>query len=519
MSTLMSAQPTLVRALMKPEAYPHRCDEIKLVETHISYIFLTGDYAYKMKKPLNLGFLNFSDLEKREFYCQEEVRLNSRTAPDIYLEVISIGGSPEHPIINGTGEAFEYAVRMKQFPEEGLLDRQLREGTLVPEKVVELAERAAELHGKIAVSSETDVFGSPDCVSKWALENFQQLEAKLSGAERLARLSGLKQWTEDWFADHRGLLQARKEDGFVRECHGDLHLGNITEIEGEVVLFDGIEFNDEIRWIDVINEMAFLFSDFEHRGAEGLGWVALNRYLEMTGDYAGLELFAFYRLYRLMVRAKIDSLRLAQEGLDQDEREELESEVEVYLKQGEAVTALGKPTLVLMRGLSGSGKSYISSRLIGELQAVRIRSDVERKRLFRVAELASSGSEVGEGIYSADASRRTFERVETLARSVLTSGYHTIVDATFLKSDLLERFRALAVDCGVRVRVLDVRAPEKLLRERLGLRAERGRDASEADQSVLTEQLKKYEELEGPDVIVVDGESPPSAAELSRLLH
>jgi aminoglycoside phosphotransferase family enzyme/predicted kinase len=514
----MSAQPTLVRALMQPEVYPHPCGEIRLVETHISYIFLTGDYAYKMKKPLNLGFLNFSELEKREFFCHEEVRLNSRTAPDIYLGVVSIGGSPAHPVMNGSGEAFEYAVRMKQFPEEGLLDRQLREGALTAEKVVELAERAAELHEKIAVSGEADVFGSPDCVSIWALENFQQLEAKLRGAERLARLSGLKNWTEDWIEEHRELLQARKDGGFVRECHGDLHLGNITEIKGEVVLFDGIEFNDEIRWIDVINEMAFLFSDFEHRGAEGLGWVALNRYLEMTGDYAGLELFAFYRLYRLMVRAKIDSLRLAQVGLDQAEREELESEVEIYLKQGEAVTALGKPTLVLMRGLSGSGKSYISSRLIGELQAVRIRSDLERKRLYQVAELGRSGSEVGEGIYSVEASRKTFEEVERLTRTVLSAGYHTIVDATFLKTDLVQRFRAVAATCGVQVRILDVRAPEKLLRERLSLRAEKGRDVSEADQSVLTEQLKKYEELDGPDVIVVDGVSPPSPAELSRLL-
>ncbi len=519
MSTLMSAQPALVRALMKPEAYPHRCDEIKLVETHISYIFLTGDYAYKMKKPLNLGFLDFSELQKREFFCGEEVRLNSRTAPDIYLGVVPIAGSPEHPLVDGQGEALEYAVRMKQFPEDGLLDRQLREGTLTPEKVVELAERAAELHQKIAVAGEADVFGSHDCVSKWALENFQQLEAKLSGVQRVARLSELKRWTEVWLREHAELLRARKNKGFIRECHGDLHLGNITEIEEKVVLFDGIEFNDEIRWIDVINEMAFLFSDFEHRGAQGLGWVSLNRYLEITGDYAGLELFAFYRLYRLMVRAKIDSLRLAQDGLDLAEREELESEVEGYLEQGEAVTTRGKPALVLMRGLSGCGKSYISSRLVGELQAVRIRSDVERKRLFQVAELASSGSRVGEGIYSAEAGRKTFERVETLARTVLTAGYCTIVDATFLRPELLQRFRALAGDCGAPVSILDVRAPETLLRERLEMRAEEGRDVSEADQGVLTEQLRKYEELEGPDVIAVDGENPPSAAELTRLLR
>ena len=518
MSTLLSAQPAMVRGLMKPQAYPHPCGEIRLVETHISYVFLTGEYAYKLKKPLNLGFLDFSNLERRRFFCEEEVRLNSRTAPDIYLEVVPVCGHPEKPVVAGPGEAFEYAVKMKQFPDDGLLDGKLKEGRLVPGKVVQLAEKAAELHSKVAVSNESDGFGTPECVSKWALENYQQLEAKLQGSERLARLTGLKRWTQEWLEDHRELLQSRKDNGFVRECHGDLHLGNITEIEGEVVLFDGIEFNDEIRWIDVINEMAFLFSDFEHRGAEGLGWVALNRYLEITGDYAGLELFAFYRLYRLMVRAKIDSLRLAQEGLDQAEREELEAEVEVYLEQGETVTARRTPTLVLMRGLSGSGKSYLSSRLLGEFQAVRLRSDTERKRLFQVGESASSKSGLGEGIYTPEAGRKTFDRLETLARGILEAGYHTIVDATFLRPELVERFRALGASVGSPVRILDVRAPEEVLRERIGLRASKGNDASEADQQVLTSQLTRYEELSGPDVIAVDGENAPSAKELVERL-
>jgi len=492
MSTRMSAQPEMVRGLMKPKAYPHRCSEIKLVETHISWVFLTGDFAYKLKKPLDLGFLNFSELKQREFYCHEELRLNSRTAPEIYLEVVPVCGSPKEPRVHGEGEAFEYAVRMKQFCETGLLDRQLREGTLGAPRVISLAEKVADLHAKIAVSTEEDPYGTPDSVRRWALENFQQLEAKLQHPDRLERLAGLKRWTQNWLEEQTELLAARKQGGFVRECHGDLHLGNVTEVEGEVLLFDGIEFNDEIRWIDVINEMAFLFSDFEHRDAASLGWTALNRYLEITGDY--------------------------QEGLDQAEREELEQEVDVYLEQGERVTAGGTPTFVLMRGLSGSGKSFISSRLIGELQAVRLRSDIERKRLFGVEELASSGSGVSEGIYTPEAGRKTFDRLSDLARTILGASYHTVVDATFLRPDLLNRFRELGEELGISVKVLDVRAPEPVLRSRLVERNRSGKDASEADLSVLKTQLKDYRFAEGEDVISVDGESPPTPRELTAMI-
>jgi aminoglycoside phosphotransferase family enzyme/predicted kinase len=516
MSTLISEQAPMVLGLLRAEAYPHPCEEIRLVETHISWVFLTGEYAYKVKKPLNLGFLDFDTLEKRKRFCGEEVRLNSRTAPQVYMDVVPISGTPERPLVNSSDKVFEYAVRMRQFCEVGLLDRQLKANTLSVAKVESLAEKAAQLHAKIAVSGTQDVYGTPDSVGHWALENFDQLEAKIRHPERLKRLAGLRKWTAGWVADHKDLLEQRKRDGFVRECHGDLHLGNITEIDGEVVLFDGIEFNDEIRWIDVINELAFLFSDFEHRGVESLGWTALNRYLEITGDYPSLELFAFYRLYRLMVRAKIDSLRLAQPGLDDEEHDELEAEVEVYLEQGEHTVRESRPTLVLMRGLSGSGKTYISSRLLGELKAVRLRSDIERKRLFHVGERDSSGSGLGEGLYSPESSRQTFDKLLDLSRGVLKAGYHTIVDATFLKPDILAQFRALADEMGLSVKVLDVRAPTNVLESRLGQRTSAGSDASEANLEVLRSQLSGYQPIEGDDVVPLDGERPPAAIHLAK---
>jgi uncharacterized protein len=514
MNNSLDKHEPLVQGLLKPEAYAHLCHRLRLVETHISWVFLTGEYAYKVKKPLNLGFLNFDTLTKRKHYCQEEVRLNTRTAPQVYLDVVPISGTAQSPRVGSDKSVFEYAVRMRQFCEKGLLDRQLEQGTLTSSKVESLAEKAAELHRKVAVSDLEDPYGTPKSVGHWAMENFDQLEAKLQGARRLGRLARLRSWTASWLEEHQELLKARKREGFVRECHGDLHLGNITEIDGEVVLFDGIEFNDEIRWIDVINEMAFLFSDFEHRDSESLGWTALNRYLELTGDYPALELFCFYRLYRLMVRAKIDSLRLTQSGLDQTDRDVLESEVEVYLEQGEKTVRKTRPTLVLMRGLSGSGKTFLSGRLLGELRAVRLRSDVERKRLFDLAERACSDSEIGQGLYSPEANRKTFRRLEELARGVLSAGYHTIVDATFLDEQILSAFRSLADQEELKVKVLDLRVSRELLERRIEQRQNSGTDASEADQSVLRSQLVNYHPLQGSDVIPVDGENPPTAAKL-----
>ena len=516
MTTVLEEQPDLVRGLLSPSAYPAACacTEVELVETHISWVFLTGRFAYKVKKPLNLGFLDFTSLDRRHHFCQEEMRLNSRLPGDLYMEVVAISGSRENPVMEGSGEALEYAVKMHQFDQAQMLSRQLEEGRLDELHIDRVAELAGELHASVARSQATDPHGTPTLAHAPCMQNFEQLRELLRDPARLQRLTVLHKWTEKEFVALEPLLADRKRGGFVRECHGDLHLGNITEREGEIVFFDGIEFNENFRWIDVMSELAFLFTDLEHRSRRDLAWRALNSYLQVTGDFEGLPLLRYYRLHRIMVRTKIDAFRLGQPGLDEAEHEQLEADLDHYLDQADRTVHRARPHLVLTRGLSGSGKTFLSQGLLQVMGALRLRSDVERKRLFGLPPTAPSGSPLGAGIYTEQATEQTFARLRELAAIILEAGYPVIVDATFLQPERIEPFRQLAGDQGVPFVVLDLRASEAELRARIARRKHDSREASEAGQEVLTSQLTRYQPLEGPDCVAIDAERGWDAIEI-----
>lgn len=518
MPTCLHEQPALVRSLLDPAAYPFPCSTVELVETHISWVFLTGRFAYKVKKPVNFGFLDFSTLARRLHFCHEELRLNNRLAGEIYIEVVPICGSPERAKVEASGEAFEYAVKMHQFDQSQLLSRQLEEGRLAEWQVDRLAAQTAELHAGVARSSSKDPHGTPTLVHSPSLENFEQISPLLSSPQRLERLQTLGHWTEAEFIRLRACFVRRKENGYVRECHGDLHLGNVTQKGEEILLFDGIEFNDNFRWIDVMSEIAFLFTDLEHRGRPDFAWRYLNRYLELTGDFEGLDLFRYYRLYRIMVRTKIDCLRLQQPGLEPQQRDAIEADLDHYLAQAERTVRPERPLLLLMRGLSGSGKSFFSQSLAQCMGAVRIRSDVERKRLLGLSAQARSQSTLGGGLYSRENTQRTFERLRYLAGALLKSGYPTIIDATFLHLKNIEPFLALATDLGLPFKVLDIRTPEKLLRARLARRSLDSEEASEAGQEVLSSQLKSYHPLEEPYALALAGDRAWKSDELVDLV-
>ena len=503
MSTLAKNQPTLIRGLLDPGAYPFPCQSVELVETHISWVFLTGPYAYKLKKPVNMGFLDFTTLSKRLHFCQEEMRLNSRLAADLYIGVVPIAGTPEAPQVEGHGTPFEYAVKMSQFEQKQLLSHQLEEGRLQPWQVDSLADLTAQFHAVATPAQPDDAHGTPALTQQPALENFDVLESMICDPRRRERLESLRLWTEKEYEALSPLMAARKEQGFVKECHGDLHLGNVTQIGPRIVAFDGIEFNESFRWIDVMSEIAFMFTDLEHRGRRDLAWRALSRYLETTGDFAGLRLLRYYNLYRIMVRAKVDGLRLGQPGVDDSERRALEEDLDRYFDQAEATIRPRTTALLLTRGLSGSGKTFVSQGLLQTMGAIRLRSDVERKRIFGLTASNRSGSGLGSGLYTPEASEQTFKRLLELAEEILDAGYPVIVDASFLNPDRIKPFRCLAMGRGFPFRVMDLRCPTDVLRTRLVARAADAGEASEAGHEVLTAQLKSYRPLDDPFCIPV----------------
>jgi hypothetical protein len=490
-----AAAPPLFAALVNPACYPHPVSGVRVLETHISWILLTGEYAYKIKKPVYLGFLDFSTLGLRRHYCEEELRLNRRLAPELYLELVEIRGTPQAPRVGGDGPVLEYAVRMREFPQESLASRALARGAFDAPHVDALATVIAEFHARAPLARAHDSFGTPDAVLSTTLQNFEQMLPLAKTAPDDRALRALRQWTEREFASRRGAFATRKHLGFVRECHGDLHLGNIVVLDGRPVPFDCIEFNDNLRWIDVMNEAAFLAMDLEDRGRGDLRWRFLNRYLEATGDYAGLDVLPFYLVYRALVRAKVHLLRSRQPGLRRTEKARLARAFQDYLRLAGRLAAPERVALILAHGLSGCGKTTLTQPLVELLGAVRLRSDLERKRLHGLAPLSSSGSGLGSGLYTAEATAATYRRLGELAQDALRAGFSVVVDAAFLRRPERDAFRAIAEALDVPFLILDFHAPQEVLRARVAERVARADDASEAGLAVLEHQFAVREPL------------------------
>ena len=486
---------TLLRALQEANAYPHPVRGIEHLETHISDIFLTGDYAYKIKKPLNLGFLDFSTLERRRHCCLEELRLNRRLAPELYLAVVPITGSAANPRIGGDGPTFDYAVQMRQFDQSALLERVAARGELTAAAIDAIADQVVEFHAALPAALPESGYGSGAVIIGPALQNFEQLQPLVGGDVDSAALRRLREWTEDRLRELGGLFEARRQGGLVRECHGDLHLGNMVLIDGRVRIFDCIEFNPQLRWIDVINEAAFLAMDLIQRGHAGLAFRFVNRYLERTGDYAGVRLLRYYMVYRALVRAKVAAMRAAQSGVGASVRAALRAKCHAHIELAQQLAGAPRRTLLIMHGLSGSGKTVISQIALEALGAIRVRSDVERKRLHGFAGGARTSTAVGEGIYTAQAGAATYDRLAQLAGQILDCGFPVLVDATFLIGARRKQFRDLAASHGVAFAVLHIEVSEATLRRRIAQRAAVGADASEASEAVLDLQLALQEPL------------------------
>jgi len=482
----------LSEALLEPRAYPHRVDQVRLVETHISRVFLAGDFAYKLKKPVFFGFLDFRSLEARRHFCFEELRLNRRFAPGLYLDVVAIVRGPDGPRVAGDGEVIDFAVRMRRFPDGALLAERAQAGTVPASVWSGLGATLARLHRDLprAPAADEERDGVPPHFRDALSENFRQCRAFLRDREDVALLNAVEERTwADW-RRFEGLLWRRHEAGCVRECHGDLHLGNLL-LEGERVLaFDCVEFNARFRWIDVMSEIAFLVMDCEARGVAEGGFLALNAWLEESGDYAGLAILDTCRAYRAMVRAKV-ALLAGRPPLESGSP--AQAEFRRYLGLADAFGQPRPRFLAITCGVSGSGKSTVALALAGTLQAIRIRADVERKRLFGLGADADTRLPGMPDIYTREAGARTFWRLEELAEAVLASGYPVILDATFIRRGLRARFRALAERLGVPFRVIHCDAPPAELQRRVAARLASGTDASEADAAVLASQLAACE--------------------------
>jgi len=515
----VSDQARLIASLRAPAVYGSDCAAVTLIETHISYVLLTGKFAYKIKKDLDLGFLDFTSLGGRRYYCERELELNRRLAPALYLEVVAITGTVDAPVFGGDGPVLEYAVKMREFSQDALASRLLSRNELGAADIDVLAAKVAAFHASIEAAAPDSPHGRPDDILAMALQNFAQVRALLTAPAEVAELDALARWTQREYTTIRAALVERRVGGFIREGHGDLHLGNIARIDGEITIFDCIEFNDAMRWIDVMSEVAFTVMDLQERGRPDLGRRFLNAYLEITGDYEGLALLRFYLAYRAVVRAKVSRLRTVQLG-DLDAKADALVQYHGYVALARSFAEPLRPAIVLMHGLAGSGKTTLSQRLLEALGTIRIRTDVERKRLHGLTARERSATGIERGLYSQDATEATYQHVCTVARRVARGGHVALVDATSLQRWQRDLFHKLAAELNVPFVIVTCTASESALRARVARRTTEGHDASDADLAVLEHQLRAQEPLapeELADVVAYDTEAAlvPARAEQS----
>lgn len=488
---------SLIDQLSSNDLYPHPVEVITTIETHISIVFLTGQYAYKLKKPVNFGFLDFSTLTQRKKFCQLELQLNKRTAPEIYLDVcplylnddkISFSPSKEED------EPVEYLVKMNQFEPNFVLGRFLREHTLTTGQIEDLATQIANFHLQAQACPSDLIYGHPDDAVHPMLENFPSLMQTYDDPETSYRLRQLAQWTHFKQKQIYTLLEARKQEGFVKACHGDMHLDNITLIDNKPTLFDGIEFNDQFRWIDTINDLAFLLIDLDYRKQIGLRRQLLSLYMNQTSDYNALELLRFYQTYRAMVRAKITALRYHQLDKHSYEAKSCWQMALDYIKQAEGYAyEVPETKIILMQGVAGSGKSHYARELLNEIDGVIISSDIERKRLYGISPLHRVSEEEKTQLYSAEMNQKTYERLYDLTETISKAGYSVIVDATFLKYQHREVFMELAEKLNADYRVIYIEPDIDRIEQNIRLRTQSNDNPSDATIDIMHRHIEQLE--------------------------
>ncbi|PMS23643.1 aminoglycoside phosphotransferase [Trinickia dabaoshanensis] len=503
---------SLERALLRPRAYAHRTGHIRRIETHISILYLAGPFVYKRCKHIDLGFVDFTRPEARYRACIDSLRLNRRLARPLYLDLVEVVGKGNQYRFAGTrgphrgGSAVDYALKMRRFRQSDLLSVRAARGALRREEIEWSAQRIAAFHRRAAACPLACGLGSAALVRRQIDDVLTGLEREAPGALP-ATLAQVQRRLADELAEH---FEQRRAAGFVRECHGDLHLENIVRRGNDIVLFDCIEFAPELRWIDVTADLAFLVMDLLAHGRGDLATRLVDRWLLATGDYAGMRALKCYVMYRALVRAFVSILKApAQDGAAR----RIPPAAVRYLALAQRLSAAPSASLVLCHGFSGSGKSVVANELAPYMGAIVVSSDVERKRASEPLG-ASCREPMPATAYSSVALDANYHRLAELADALLGAGLPVVVDASFLKRAHRASFLELAKRHGAHVTIVDVHAPRSLLVERLRERAKSRDEPSDADEAVLHRQMKEAEPLDAREVsitVAIDAATPREA--------
>jgi uncharacterized protein len=496
--------PDLIQQMLQPGFYPHRVTEpVQLIQTHASFVLLTGDYAYKIKKPVNFGFLDYSTLEKRQHFCTQELVMNRRTAPEIYLEVVPIIQKGDlfqlasnSPSINSGEIPVEYTLKMQQFPQESLFVSLLEQGQITEKIMEELGREVAKFHSTAISDNYICKFGEVSQIREAIDNNYLISQKYIGGPQTQTQYQETKDYTDSFFADNQELFNSRIANNKIRECHGDLHLRNIALWQNKILLFDCIEFNEQFRFVDVMYDVAFTVMDLESRGHQELGNAFLNTYIEQTGDWEGLQLLPLYLSRQAYVRAKVTSLMLDDAAISTAQKAEISQTAAHYYQLAWEYTKPRRGKLTLMSGLSGSGKSTVARYLARRTGAIHIRSDAVRKHLGGIS-LNERGAQ---DLYSDEMTANTYSRLLELGIILTDRGWNVILDAKFDRQNLRTNAINLAQSRNLPLQIIYCTAPIEVLRSRLEQR--RG-DIADATAELLSSQQAASEPFTESEQIYV----------------
>ena len=512
-------KPALVRGLLSPEAYPERPQEVELVQTQISFVFLAGPYVYKVKKPVNFGFLDFTTLEKRHFFCQQEVLLNRRLCPDTYLGVVKVVQQGGCIRVEGEGEVLDYAVKMRLLPRELMLDYLLEKGEATPGMLDRIAQRLAAFHRQAETSPDIARYGSLEAIRFNLEENFSQTEPYVGLTLPAIYYQAISRATRRFLDEEKSRFLSRQDGGRIRDCHGDLHAAHICLADG-LCIFDCIEFNDRFRYCDVASEIAFLAMDLDHHSRPDLSRRFVEAYVQASGDRGLSELLDFYKGYRAYVRGKVEGFKLQDPHVPPQEKAQAQGTARRYFDLAYAYTRRGKLSLFITAGLVGTGKSGLAEGLARARGLAHISSDLTRKALAGIAPTEHRFDDFDTGLYSPDITRGTYDEVFQRARQELTQGRSVVLDASFKGSAQRRRALELARETGAELWVLECTAPEATVRERLERRLRKGTSPSDGRWEIYLQQKKEFDpvaEVDPSRHLVVDTSGPKDEVSLNVL--
>jgi aminoglycoside phosphotransferase family enzyme/predicted kinase len=481
--------PPLAQALMRPDAYPDEVAQVRIEETHVSFLFFTGQRVYKVKKPVDYGFLDFTTLEKRRFYCHQEVALNSRLSPDVYLGVVPICEHEGRYRVEGPGDVVEYAVKMRQLPRERALNELVRRNQVSEADVRRVAARIAAFHASAPTSAEITRLGDLSVVRQNVEENFQQTAPYVGVCLSQDEYDDLAAYSRAFMDVKAEVFARRATEGRIRDGHGDLHAANIfleacpeRSRRNGIHVIDCIEFNDRFRCLDVAEDIAFLAMDLDFYERPDLSNSLMAAYVEASGDPGVMELLDFFKCYRAYVRGKVTSFRLGDLALSNDERQQAQATAQAYFRLARAYTrrVFPRPLLVVMAGLMGTGKTFLSAELSRRWGMEHISSDVTRKLLAGVPPTQRRYEPHGQGIYTPEFSNLTYQTMFRNARHLLARGKSVVLDATFtLRIGRLEAMK-IAKETGADLLIVECVLSDEEAERRLVRRWE-GREVTASD--------------------------------------